>query len=423
LEAICSAQTPAGIYTGRANPQRTTPFHLVLDGTIAIALAEVETLGQRFPQFQVAYNSVRAGLNKMSEQAHIFAVQYAWGRLLMSLELQPTSLLVEKIGILVGATLRGMLTLEQAIALLLQIEGQKGLIAHNVSAKERLASTWTCPLVTSQGIFSHSDTISPAQLVALVQVSEQLNVDACQDVISKESVYLHLGDSSALKEKLASLDELGVWIYLDKGQPVVGRVLTSLARSYVAGVRFNSILLFPQGLRRVLLPTYPFERKTYRVSLVDSTQENQATSIPAAELLPPRLDNQHQSNAKVLETHPVTVAQTRLLPIEQLSPLTDSQRQSSYAKLAEDLKIVDNSQQPRLLPIEKPSPLTDSQRHSSYTKLAQDLKIMDNSQQPRNPVAVAQTRLLPMEQLSPLTDSQRQSSYIKLAQDLQRFGK
>ncbi|WP_207794492.1 hypothetical protein, partial [Nostoc sp. UIC 10630] len=68
-------------------------------------------------------------------------------------------------------------------------------------------------------------------------------------------------------------------------------------------------------------------------------------------------------------------------------------------------------------------PLTDSQRQSSYAKLTQDLKIVDNSQQPRNPVAVAQTRLLPMEQLSPLTDSQRQLSYIKLAQDLQRFGK
>ncbi|MBC1213847.1 SDR family NAD(P)-dependent oxidoreductase [Trichormus variabilis ARAD] len=377
LEAICSAQTPADIYTGRANPQRTTPFHLILDGTSAIAPAEIETLGQRFPQFQVAYNSVRAGFHEMSEQAHIFAVQYAWGRLLMSLELQPTSLLVEKTGILAGATLRGMLTLEQAIALLLQIEGEKGLSVHDVSAKEQSASTWTCPLVTSQGIFSHADTISTDQLLALVQVSEQLNVDVCQDVISKESVYLHLGDSFALKEQLASLDELGVWIYLNKRQPVVERVLTSLARSYVAGIRFNSIPLFPQGLRRVLLPTYPFERKTYRVSLVDHTQENQATSIPAAELLPPRPESKHQ----------LTVAQTRLLPIEQLSPLTDNQRQSSYAKLTEDLKIV------------------------------------DNRQQPRHPVAVTQNRLLPMEQLSPLTDSQRQSSYIKLAQDLQKFGK
>ncbi len=418
LEAICSAQTPTDIYTGRANPQRTTPFHLVLDGTTAIAPAEVETLGKHFPKFQAAYDSVRAVCNQMSEQAHIFAVQYAWGRLLMSLELQPTSLLVEKIGILAGATLRGMLTLEQAIALVLQIEGQTGFISHDVFVKEQLASTWTCPLVTSQGIFRYSDTISAAQLIALVQVSEQLNADPCQDVISKESVYLHLGDSLTLKEQLASLDELGVWIYLDKKQPVVERLLTSLARSYVAGVRFNSIPLFPQGLRRVLLPTYPFERKTYRVSLVDSSQENQQPSI-----ISPLPNSQHQLDVKVLDTHPVAVAQ-KLLPIEKLPLLTDSQRQSSYAKLAEDLQIFDNSHPvavaQRLLPVEKLPLLADSQRQSSYIKLTQDLKIFDNSQQPRHPLAIT---LLPMEQLSPLTDSQRQLSYIKLAQDLQKFGK
>ena len=381
LEAICSAQTPADIYTGRANPQRTTPFHLVLDGTSAIAPAEVGILRKRFPEFQAAYDSVRVVSADTSGQAHIFAVQYAWGRLLMSLELQPTSLLVEKIGILVGATLRGMLTLKQAIALLLQIE-QRGFISDNVFAKEPSASTWTCPLVTSQGIFRYSDTILSAQLVALVQVSEQLNADACQDIISKESVYLHLGDSLALKEQLASLDELGVWIYLDKGQPVVERLLTSLARSYVAGVRFNSLPLFPQGLRRVLLPTYPFERKTYKVSLVESG-ENPKPSIPAPELLLPQSsDIKLTQDVKVFDTHPVAVAQTRLLPIEKLPLLTDSQRQSSYIKLTQDVKVFDT-----------------------------------------HPVAVAQTRLLPIEKLPLLTDSQRQLSYIKLTQDLEQFSK
>lgn len=29
LEAICSGETSTYIYTGRANPQRTTPFHLI----------------------------------------------------------------------------------------------------------------------------------------------------------------------------------------------------------------------------------------------------------------------------------------------------------------------------------------------------------------------------------------------------------
>jgi len=70
------------------------------------------------------------------------------------------------------------------------------------------------------------------------------------------------------------------------------------------------------------------------------------------------------------------------------------------------------------LPVEKLPLLTDSQRQSSYARLTEDVKVFDT-----HLVAVAQTRLLPVEKLSSLTDSQRQSSYIKLTQHLEKFGK
>ncbi|MBR8838431.1 MAG: SDR family NAD(P)-dependent oxidoreductase [Stigonema ocellatum SAG 48.90 = DSM 106950] len=369
LEAICSAQTRSDIYTGRANPQRTTPIQLVLDGTTSITPEEVEILGKHFPEFQQAYTDCENSWVRVISQgnvssqavltgeAYIFAVQYAWGRLLMSLELQPTSLLVEKTGILVGASLCGMLTLKQAM-MLLQREEQKSIIPENIS-QEQLASTWTCPLVTSDGIFRHPIKVPVDQLGSLVQASKRLNVDDCREVISKEGVYLHLGNSLSLKEQLGTLDELGVWIYPDKEQPAVSRLLASLARLYVAGVRFNSTHLFSRGIRRVLLPTYPFERKTYRVSLAHTNEENHETSL----------------------------ASPGLLLVEKLPPLSEDQRQSSYITLATDLEKFSNSEPennqvssaiPGLLLIEKLSPLSEDQRHSSYITLAKDLENFGN---------------------------------------------
>ena len=143
-----------------------------------------------------------------------------------------------------------------------------------------------------------------------MQASQWLDAEDCQEVISKQGVYLSLGSSLSVKEQIGILDDLGVWIDLDKEQAAVSRLLASLASLYVAGVRFNGTGLFPQGLRRVLLPTYPFERKTYKVSLAHSNDE----------------------------TDWVSTAGTRLLPLEKLAPLSQDQRQSSYAALARDLE-------------------------------------------------------------------------------------
>ena len=371
LNAICLSQTKPDIYIGRANPQRKIPIHLVLGGSSAIAPEEVEILGKYFPEFQNAYSDCEnywvlavsdgnvQGSAVLTGRAYTFAVQYAWGRWLMSLKLQPTSLLAEETGILVGACLSGMLTLKQAMTLLAQLEEEKSIIPVNVPMlEEQLASTWTCPLVTSGGIFRHPVKVSAEQLRVLVQASRRLDAEDCREVISKEGVYLHLGSSLSLREKLEILDHLGVWIDLEKEQPAVSRLLGSLARLYVAGVCFNSTPLFPQGLRRVLLPTYPFERKTYRISLAHSDDENNR----------------------------VSTASTGLLPLEKLSSLSEDQRQSSYIALVKDLENFGN-QEDRV-----------------------------------NHVSTASTGLLPLEKLSSLSEEQRQSSCIALARDLENFG-
>ncbi|MEP0791424.1 MULTISPECIES: type I polyketide synthase [Cyanophyceae] len=361
LDAICSENTRSYIYIGRANPQRVTPIHLVIDGSSPLAPEEVEILGKRFPDFQQAYAECQQhwvhGLTQenghhrtgLAGKAYAFAVQYALGQLLMSLELQPTTLLAQETGILVAACLVGMMTLEQAMTLLVQLETHKRINPDNVPMlEEALASTWACPLVTAGGIFRHPVKVPGLQLAALVQTSQPLDAACYREVIDEEGVYLHLGGSLSVRKQLGVLDDPHVWINPDKKQPTVNRLLATLAKLYVAGVRFNSTPLFSWNVRRVPLPTYPFERKTYKVSLADSSDEDNDTKFDSVannikeEKTIPELSecivfpalSFTQPNATGYE---ISTAGTRLLPVQKLSPLSEEQRQSSYIALAREL--------------------------------------------------------------------------------------
>ena len=154
-----------------------------------------------------------------------------------------------------------MLTLEQATKLL------DSKVKSRIT-QQKLPSTWNCPLVTSQGIFRHNQKISVNQILNLVENVGCLNTNNIQQVISKQGVYLHLGNNLSLQQEIISLDANGTWINIDKQQEITNSLLTTLAKLYIAGVRFNSQNLFPQNLRRIALPTYPFQRKTYRPGLL-----------------------------------------------------------------------------------------------------------------------------------------------------------
>ena len=159
---------------------------------------------------------------------------------------------------------------------------------------------------------------------------------------------MHLGNNLSLQQQITSVDAKGTWIYPDQQQPAVDSWLTTLAKLYVAGVRFNSKNLFPQNLRRVVLPTYPFQEKTYRVEVI-TTQVEQET---------------------------ISTTTSALLPMEKLPSLLPQQRHSSHAKLTEDLVSFDNNHQPnntKLLPIEKPTLLSAEQRQQSYLLLKKGL--------------------------------------------------
>ncbi|MBW4450083.1 MAG: SDR family NAD(P)-dependent oxidoreductase [Spirirestis rafaelensis WJT71-NPBG6] len=302
LGNIMLGEMSQDVCIGKANPQRSTPIQLVMDGSSRLSLDDVKVLGEHFPDFQTAYNEC-ARLNnttipaKLTEKARAFAAQYALGRLLMSVQLQPSNLLAEGTGILVAACLRGLLTLEQAFNLLAQLE--HGNISGDISTRSEIVSpAWKCPLVTPQGILRSSAQVTTLQLAALVQASTNLNASACKE-IAAPGVYLHLGGSLSMREQLEIADEPQIWISANKQQAPVSGLLEAIGKLYVTGVRLNSLPLLPKGLRRVPLPTYPFDYGTYKAPLPQDKEENQPSTSGSGLLrvvkLPPLPQEKRQS--------------------------------------------------------------------------------------------------------------------------------
>ncbi|MEC4814482.1 MAG: beta-ketoacyl synthase N-terminal-like domain-containing protein, partial [Scytonema sp. PMC 1069.18] len=301
LSRLVSGEMSQDVFIGKANPQRATPIHLVLDGNTTLTTSEVEILRQRFSDFQAAYTECESHWGRqLTGRAYTFAVQYALGRLLMSLSVQPSSLLTEETGILVGACLCGMLSLEQAMSLLTQIEEQKSLVDLPMSPVS--IPTWNCPLVTPQGTFRHFAQVPGSQLAAIVRSFQRLNASHCQDIISEAGVYLHLGGTPSMRAQLEVVDNPQVWMSLDKALPIVNSLLVVLGKLYTAGVRLNSLPLFAQGLRRVPVPTYPFERQTYKAAIANHTEnkDSHGSGLIKAVQLPALSEEQRQSTHMAL---------------------------------------------------------------------------------------------------------------------------
>jgi acyl transferase domain-containing protein len=250
-----------------------------------------------------------------NQKAHVFAVQYALLSWLMSLELQPTCLLAEDIGILVAACLSGRLTLEDAIAALARLEGEKIVLPlSNISPDKSIESQWNCPLITPNGTFKNPTALSSLQLSALVQSSSSLHPQHYQDLIKQGGICLSLGNAHHQENLEANF----TWITPNPQQPSVTRLLTLIAQLYVVGVRFNSDGLFPQGTGRVPLPTYPFEHKPYQPEIADEDTD--------------------QLTPTAIESASTSAVSQDLLPTDQLPTLSSEQRHSSYLALAKELK-------------------------------------------------------------------------------------
>ena len=323
LEAITNESQPSEIYRGRANPQRSTPISLILDGTNYLSLEDVTTIGQQFPVWKSAYEECQSRWEpfindpQSSTKIHDFATQYAYLSWLKFLDVEPKELLGVGMGILVGACFTGLLTLGEALAALARLEGEKLVIpAKKIQTEKEKSLNWHCPLVTPKGIFHPTTQVSSLQLSAFVQLGGSLNLD--RETKQSETLYLYLGNSSEFAEKLSQDIFSVIWQVSRSEINKVEAVLRVIAQLYVSGVEFNPSKLFPVGTRRVPLFIYPFDNKSYQAPVVKSANS----------------DCTNQEQTEPIQSISIPSSFQGLRPTDTVPILSNEQRQQSYLALA-----------------------------------------------------------------------------------------
>jgi acyl transferase domain-containing protein/NAD(P)-dependent dehydrogenase (short-subunit alcohol dehydrogenase family)/acyl carrier protein len=333
-------QPPVPVYFHNCNPKRSTPLYLLLDGTSLFTAADVTLLRHRFAAFETAYQQCEQAFAQvisptksqdfpqLDGEIGSFAQQYAFGNLLMSLAVMPTSIHAAGVGVLVGACLGGMFDVEQAMTLLVRLAAKQTVqsITAVVNANTATAS-WNGALITDQGTFQYPSQFDAQQLATLIQSSPSLQLQQVRSKHTQVGVYGYLGDSTTLTAQIDSIEEPNLWLELTSQLPIVERVLTLLARLSVFGVWFDSKGLFPAAMQSIPLPTYPFERKTYKPPVLDSSWIATPAELAIAVKFPA---DSEQTLA--------TATDVPLPALAQLPSLSNQSRESSYLALTNELR-------------------------------------------------------------------------------------
>jgi acyl transferase domain-containing protein len=235
----------------------------------------------------------------LDELLYSFTVQYALGRLLMTMEINVAGIVAEGTGVLAAACLTGMLSIGQAAAMLCRYaQGQRELGDAIEPAGER-GQAWNCPLLIPGAVLYPDKTSAISQLAGYLKSPRRLSATDASGITS-DAICVHLGGSDDLRARLG-IDRAGNWIGVEAHGPAERRLLASFARLYVRGVRFDPRPLKLHGTRRVPLPGYPFERKTYRCAPAALPEFESASAAVAAT---PAIERAGASNVTALRSAP-----------------------------------------------------------------------------------------------------------------------
>lgn len=252
LEAIRSGISAADIAGGRSNPNRETKWHLVFGDDFAWPDGWNERLSARFPAYSAALRKFREDLSarwplermdgEKRRQVGRLAVAVAIGNLFGDLGMTPASLAGTSIGALGAGILAGTLSSGQAVGMLLGTGELDTVLTGGVSG-----------LSCFQGVPVHppGDRERP---------EDPWTAD--------KDVVIMLG-RTGLARKRENVVQFGTEAVLDH-DPVVS-VLSVLAKCYAAGVSFNLARL-AEGVRKVPLPTYPFEHGVFKAKRIGDFQ-------------------------------------------------------------------------------------------------------------------------------------------------------
>ena len=273
LNHIINGEDNEGIYKGRSNPNRQTEAYLVLDGNMKNIEKYREALCSRFDVFNSAYKECLELSEKNIDNGEIakfevFAVQYALGVLLSSFEMKLYGIITEGTGIIAASVLTGKINLNQALE---QIFDIRILEKDNTLEGNKNQVYLNCPILTSSGVLEEVFNIAQ---------NDDGKIRSLSGFVNKNQVIIYPGDLNEAKNKEFYDDKNYNWIEMDISRDSVKSIVTAFAKMYTLGIRFNPSKFFRGEVRKVMLPTYPFENEAYKVSFEEELTYKEADSAP-----------------------------------------------------------------------------------------------------------------------------------------------
>ncbi|WP_234121289.1 type I polyketide synthase [Clostridium hydrogenum] len=274
LEAALNGELAPGMYKYKANPKKEAICHLLYDGNLKMSKKDIESLQNRYKAFDEAYSkcieeyeNIRA-MTKIGKESYeklqAFFLEYSFGVLIKNLEIKIETIVVRGLGILSGAVLTGKISINQAINIILEEN-----ICTDWNNKAKLA----CPLVTEQGILNCPD--GEEVLYVLDLTFENGLYNNLSEIVKEKQIVLYFGDDSNLKEELVALNLKSELVNENSKASAEENLLLNLGKLYVLNVGYNPKNIY-QGCTtsKVVLPTYPFENKEYKITFKKDTFTN-----------------------------------------------------------------------------------------------------------------------------------------------------
>ncbi|HTF95600.1 MAG TPA: beta-ketoacyl synthase N-terminal-like domain-containing protein [Cellvibrio sp.] len=340
LSALMTGQAKPGVEIRKTNPKLSPDVYLVLDGKNPFNALDIDELIERFPQFQQICNECKEYHQQVMQrsnllnQSHLddliyaFAVQYALGRIIVNSQIQPAGIFAEGIGVIAGACLTGVLSLKQAVEVLLNLTLGKHDLHELITGDIHHNDSVPCPLILSGMTIQGAPEQVALQLIGYLQSPRSLTPQDVQPFIKTEAVILHLGSSPELATQLG-VAENPKWLGLSSSVPAVSSLLTLFGSLYLRGVSFDSRPFIPEGVRKVVLPTYPFENKAYRFKplAIQQFAEKNSAVVHTTDTSKPK--------TLIPVSPPLNVQQ--LIPMSGAAMSTEERNRASYL-LKQELK-------------------------------------------------------------------------------------
>jgi hypothetical protein len=177
-------------------------------------------------------------------------------------------IITEGTGIIAASVLTGKINLNQALK---QIFDIKIMDNGNTSEDNKKAVYLNCPILTSSGVLDDVFNIS--------QNSDE-RIRSLNGFVNKNQVIIYPGDFNEVKNKEFYDDKNFNWICMDINRDSVKSIMAAFAKLYILGIRFNPSKFFKGNIKKIMLPTYPFENETYKVFFEEELAYKEADFSP-----------------------------------------------------------------------------------------------------------------------------------------------